>query len=290
MIFKELGKTGEKISVIGLGSWDLGERTDDKISAIKTALSLGVNFIDTAEIYGTEPLVGEAIKNENAFIATKVWTNHFHYDDVIKACDGSLQKLGVEQVGLYQLHWPNKSVDIKETMRAMEKLVDDGKVRYIGVSNFDKKQFIEAQNSLSKYDIVSNQVEYSVLVRDPEAELLPYLQKERVTLIAYSPFGKGVLFKPKYKKLTDVLSNIGKKYGKTAAQVALNWLISKDEVVAIPKASTPAHAVDDVQSSDFSLEQADVSAINYLNKKFKRKSLKRKIHPVLHVYNLLKRR
>ncbi len=291
MIFKQLGKTSEKLSAIGIGTWQFGEETEEKIKALKTALSSGINFIDTAEIYGTEPVVGAAIKGEkDVFIATKVWTSHFHYDDVLKACDGSLKRLGIKQIGLYQLHWPNKQIPIAETMRAMEKLVEDGKIRYIGVSNFDMKQLIEARNSLSNHDIVSDQVEYSVLVREPEVNLLPYCQKERITIIAYSPLGHGDFFSPKYKVFNEKLSEIGLRYEKSAVQVALNWLIAKDEVIAIPKASDSAHVIEDAKAADFTLDSGDISTIDSESLKFQKKSLKRKMHPLLSIFNFFKRR
>ncbi|MEM3476957.1 MAG: aldo/keto reductase, partial [Candidatus Micrarchaeaceae archaeon] len=128
-----------KVSELGIGTWQLTGSEQENIAALKYALDNGVNFIDTAEIYGTESIVGKAIKAKNRkelFIATKLWTSNFRYDDAIKACYASLERLGTSYVDLYQLHWPNKDVPIAETMKAMEKLADEGKIRSIGVSNF----------------------------------------------------------------------------------------------------------------------------------------------------------
>ena len=143
---KYLGNTKEKIPEVGIGTWKLGVNPEKEINALRAGIDAGMRFIDTAEMYGTEWVVARAIKNEEeVFLATKVSPSHFSYNDVIKACDRSLKSLGARQIGLYQLHWPNHSVPIRETMRAMEALVDAGKIRHIGVSNFTVKEFQEAQ-------------------------------------------------------------------------------------------------------------------------------------------------
>lgn len=274
MIYKELGKSGERIPAIGLGSWKLGVNQEQEIEALKAGIEAGARYIDTAEIYGTEPLVGKAIEEEGkVFLATKVWKTNLHYDDVIKACDRSLKALNVKVIDLYQIHWPNPSIPIKETMKAMEKLVDDGKIRYIGVSNFSKDRVIEAQNALSKYDIVSDQVEYSLLVRDPEKELLKFCQDNDITLIAYSPLGHGELFNDKNRKLIDELSKIGSRYNKTVAQVALNWLIKKKNVVTIPKGSIKTHVLEDVGAADFMLSDEDEKLIDDISKNFRKETI-----------------
>ncbi len=290
MIYKELSKTGEKLSSIGIGTWQLGKNPPEEIRAIKVAIENGVNFVDTAEIYGSEPIVNKAIKGaKNIFIATKVWPAHFHYDDVIRACDKSLKNLGVKQIDLYQLHWPNKFIPIEETMRAMESLVKSGKIRYVGVSNFDKTQLIAAQNAMKKEEIVSDQVEYSLMVRGPEEELLPYCKKQKISVIAYSPLGHGKLFMGRYKKLFDLLSKVGKDYRKTAAQIALNWLISKKEVFAIPKASSVKHAMENAGATSFKLKLKDSIAIDIASRKHKKKSLKDTVNLPLYFLLFLKR-
>ncbi|WP_449462454.1 aldo/keto reductase [Tardisphaera miroshnichenkoae] len=263
MIEKELGKTGEKLPVIGLGTWQLGG--DFAEDALVAGVKAGARFIDTAEIYHTEPLVGKALSKIRAegisvFLATKVWPTHFHHDDVIKACEGSLKRLGVSAIDLYQLHWPNPSIPISETMRAMEELVDQGKIRYIGVSNFSVKQLEEARASMKKYDVVSNQVEYNPFNREAEKELIPYCQREKITVIAYSPLGHGELFKD--SELRAKLEKIGSAHGKSWVQAALAWLASKPQVVAIPKASTPEHAVEDAEAGDLVLTPDEASSLD----------------------------
>jgi len=147
-----IGKNG-KIDVLGFGTWRIGggetaDLSNDKflIKSLKKAFELGYRLIDTAEYYGaghTEELVGKALKDfnrEEFFITSKVWSNHLHYEDVIKACEESLKRLQVKCIDLYLIHWPNPQIPIKETVSALEKLVEDGKIKYIGVSNFSVKE------------------------------------------------------------------------------------------------------------------------------------------------------
>ena len=146
MMLRRLGGTSENIPELGIGTWKMGSSPETEIAAIRKAISLKMGLVDTAEMYGNERMVGRAIEGQKGlFIATKVSPHHFRHDDVIRACRESLSKLGVKAIDLYQLHWPNHSVPIRETMRAMEDLVDAGKIRHIGVSNFSIREFQEAQ-------------------------------------------------------------------------------------------------------------------------------------------------
>ncbi|MGC8568098.1 MAG: aldo/keto reductase [Candidatus Micrarchaeia archaeon] len=271
MKMKKFGNTGKEVSKIGIGTWQLAGNMEENIAVLKYALDNGINFIDTAEIYGTEHIVGKAIEGfdrENLFIATKVWTSHFSYADVVKACDESLKKLGTFYVDLYQLHWPSKTVDIKETMKAMEKLVDDGKIRSIGVSNFSKDELLEAEEAASPYGVISNQVEYSIIERKIEGELYDYCMQSGIEIISYSPLSHGRIFED--RELVKLLDGVGKKYDKTAAQVALNWLVSKN-TIPIPKAGSIVHMKEDIESADFELSKDDLEAINTIyEKKYKR--------------------
>ncbi len=262
MQYVELGKTGEKVSRVGLGTWKLGRDEKQEIRALRAGMQAGINFIDTAEMYGTEELVGRVIAGQDGFfIATKVTPTHFRYEQVIKACDASLKRLGTRSIDLYQLHWPNSGIPIEETMRAMEKLVHDGKIRHIGVSNFSLGELKEAQEAMKSNEIVSDQVEYSLFVRDVEKELLPYCRKERISLIAYSPLARGRLFAKSSTKLRQFLAEIGAAHKKTATQVALNWLMLKG-AIPIPKASSKEHVLELAGSSGWSLSQREVSSID----------------------------
>jgi hypothetical protein len=263
MKFKQLGKTKEKIPAIGMGTWKL-PNDSESVRTLKSGMKFGMKFVDTAEMYGTEETVGEAIKNEEVFLATKVSPQHLRFNGMIKACDNSLKRLGIKTIDLYQIHWPNPIIPVSETMKAMEELVKQGKIRYIGVSNFSVNQTKAAQESLKNNEIVSIQVEYSPLVRGIEKDILPFCKKEKITVIAYSPFNRGHLFErlPEIKKILEV---IGNKYDKTVAQVTLNWLVSKENVVAIPKAADVNHVKENAAAADFKIEKEDLETIDKTN-------------------------
>jgi diketogulonate reductase-like aldo/keto reductase len=260
-----LGRTRERIPVIGMGTWSMGNATGEKhkeeIEALESGIELGMKFIDTAESYGggkSETLVGRAIREvrDKVFVATKVSPEHFGYDEVLRSCEASLERLGVKYVDLYQLHWPNPRIPIRETMRAMEELVSQGKVRYIGVSNFSVEQTAEAQESLPRSEIVSNQVPYSPSTRGIESELLPFCDKEKITVIAYSPLDSGEI------ALGKVPKELMKKYDMTAAQIILNWVTYKDRVVTIPKASRKDHVEENARSLDVRITLNDYQALS----------------------------
>src|SRR5262249_46380989 len=193
-------------------------------------------FIDTAESYGTEPIVGDAIRGirDRVFLASKVSPRHFRYAAVIKAADCSLKQLHTDHIDLYQLHWPNYTVDIAETMAAMERLVEMGKIRFIGVSNFSARELTLAQSKMSKFRIVSNQVGYGLLDRSPEFQLLQYCRENGVTLLAFSPLGANFA-RLQNADRNGVLGQIGNATGKSVAQIALNWCLVPDCVIAIFK-------------------------------------------------------
>ncbi|MHB8567267.1 MAG: aldo/keto reductase [Nitrososphaerales archaeon] len=253
---KELGKTGIEIAEAGLGTWQYR----DGVEPLRVGLSLGATFIDTAEIYGTEGIVGEAIEGmrDKVFIASKVSPDHFRYDGVIRAAESSLKRLKIKTIDLYQLHWPSSDIPIEETMRAMEYLVKNGKIRYIGVSNFSVEEMKAAQSCLSKNELVSNQVEYNLNERNVEADVLPYCASEKITLIAYSPLTRGRIVGKKSKVLDDICS----KYGKTKTQVVLNWLLTKDPVVVIPKSERAEHIRENCGASGWRLKIEDAQKIS----------------------------
>ena len=263
MEFKSLNDTGERLPEIGIGTWKMGVDPESEKAAIKRALALGMRFVDTAEMYGSEKIVGSAIKNEGkVFVATKVSPSHFSHDGVVRACNESLDALGIDRIDLYQLHWPNHRIPIRETMSAMEELADSGKIRHIGVSNFDIKELAEAQSAMKRHDIVSNQVEYSIIMRDIENGLLDFCTENKVTIIAYSPLGTGALYSPRFRDVLSALEGIGSKHGKTATQVALNWTISKRNVVAIPKSGNVRHVEEIAGSSGWRLSKSEMRELD----------------------------
>jgi diketogulonate reductase-like aldo/keto reductase len=245
MEFRQLGRTDEKISTIGMGTWKIGvyaslaERAR-QVQALRRGIDLGCNLIDTAEMYAdgkSEEVVAEAIHGvrKDVFVASKVSPGNLHHDDVITACMRSLKRLGTSYIDLYQVHWPNPRVPIRDTMAAMEKLVREGKIRYIGVSNFSVIQTSEAREALSKSELVSNQVEYSLESRAVEADILPYCEKEKLTMIAYSPLARGNV--PE----SAIPRAICLKYNMTPIQIMLNWVTRNESVVAIPKSADVKH-------------------------------------------------
>ena len=274
MEFKELGNSGTKIPVLGLGTWGIGGFSsrhlggeDDDVRALKLGLDLEMRFIDTAEVYArghSEEVVAQAVKSqrENVFIATKVSPENLQYDDVIRSCESSLKRLETSFIDLYQVHWPNASIPVAETMKAMERLVAEGKIRHIGVSNFSVRQTREAQEALSKSTLASNQVEFSLVDRSIEEDLLPYAEKQHITVIAYSPIARGQISKGGRNESWQMLDQIASKYSKTKAQVALNWLIAKKPVVAIPKAASLDHVRENAGAAGWQMSQADYEALN----------------------------
>ena len=268
MEFRPLGLTHESIPVVGLGTWGIGgemgpdsSRDEAGIQALRLGLDLEMKFIDTAEMYGaghSEEVVARALegRRDRVFVASKISPRHFAYNDVLEAAKRSLKRLELKQMDLYQLHWPNPRTPISETMRAMEKLVNDGIIRHIGVSNFSVEQMKEAQQSLSHEKVVSNQVEFSLIDRSVEAGILQYCQKEGLTLIAHSPLGQGKIPRgrgPSFK----VLDEIAEKLGKSRNQVALNWVLQHDSVVAIPKAADTNHVKENAEVAEWKLGSED---------------------------------
>ncbi len=270
---KKLGKTNIGVPVIGMGTWKLGgsytpDYNDDQeaIESLKGGIELGLTLIDTAEMYGgghSEELVGKAIKGmrEKVFIVSKVLPKHLSYDGVLRAAERSLTHLGTNYIDLYKVHTPNPNIPVKETMRAMEHLVDESSIRFIGVSNFSVNSLREAQESLSKYQIVSNQVEYNLLNRSIEKDLLPFAEKERITIMAYSPFATGHILSYSGRG-RETLEQLAEKYNKTFAQICLNWLISKKPVIAIPKAISLEHLEENVGAAGWEMEREDYEIID----------------------------
>ncbi len=269
MEYKELGKSGKNIPVLGLGTWGIGglssrntKRDDDDVHALRLGLELEMRFIDTAEMYAgghSEELVAKAVKPERdrVFIASKVSPEHLRHDGVIKACQSSLRRLETDYIDLYQVHWPNPRIPIAETMKAMERLAAEGKIRHIGVSNFSVQQTREAQEALSKNSLASNQVEYSLLDRSIETDLLPYAEKESITIIAYTPIAKGRITESGRGERWQVLDQIASKYKRTRIQVALTWLIAKRPVIAIPKAGSIDHVKENVGAVGWQMSKKD---------------------------------
>jgi diketogulonate reductase-like aldo/keto reductase len=247
---RPLAGTGIKLPAIGLGTW----RYSGGIEPLRAGISLGACFIDTAESYGSEEIVGQAVQGirKDVFVATKVSPRHFRRADVIAAAEASLKRLKTDYVDLYQLHWPNYTIPMEETMGAMEQLVDDGKVRFIGVSNFFVHDLKRAEKAVSKHRIVSNQVRYNLIDRTVEGDLLKYCQQRDITIIAHSPLASE-FSSIKAEDPERVIDKVAPARSKTAAQIALNWCISQEGIVAIPKTNSVEHVKENCAASDFQL-------------------------------------
>jgi len=274
MDFKDLGKSGVKVPVLGLGTWGIGGFSNrglggdsEAIRALQLGLELEMRFIDTAEMYArghSEEVVAKAVRSQRGkvFIATKVSAEHLSYEGVLRAAESSLRRLETNYVDLYQVHWPNPNIPIRETMRAMERLVEEGKVRHIGVSNFSVRQAQEAQEALSRNSLASNQVEYSLLNRSIEDDLLPHAKREHITIIAYSPLARGQIPKGGQEKRWRQIDEIASKYGKTRTQVALKWMLARDPVVAIPKATTLEHVRENAGAAGWKMDSEDLVTLD----------------------------
>ncbi|GMR10876.1 MAG: aldo/keto reductase [Anaerolineae bacterium] len=224
---------GESVPKIGLGTWNM--RGQECYRATLSALELGYRHIDTAEMYENESEVGRAIADSGVsrselFLVTKVSASHLSQSGVLQAAEGSLQRLNIDVIDLYLVHWPSDRIPIEETMAGMNELVDSGKVRRIGVSNFSLRQLEQAE-AASSARIFTNQIEY--FIGQPQEPMLQYCQKNGVLLTAYSPLDRGRLSQ------NQALEATADAHGVTVAQVALRWLIQQENVVAIPKSTHP---------------------------------------------------
>ncbi len=260
---KPLGSSSVMVPEIGLGTW----RYTGGPEPLRRGIQLGANLIDTAEMYRTEDAVGEAIAGlrDQVFVATKVLGSNLRYDAVLRAADQSLRLLAIDKIDLYQIHWPNPRVPIAETMRAMARLVDDGLVDYVGVSNFSVQDMAQAQAAMPNCPIVSNQILYNLRRRRAERDVIPYCRQHDIVVIAYSPLHEGALTGSGggvasgvrralgMDRDRQVLADLADETGKTAAQVALNWVADQPGVIAIPKSNSVPRTEENCAASGWSL-------------------------------------
>ena len=260
-------KNGFALPVLGMGTWQFGGRdthdpgNDDagQIAALQAGIEAGFTLIDTAEYYAAghaETLVGKAIApwpREKLFLTSKVWKTHLRRDDVLRAAEGSLKRLGTDHLDLYLYHQVNDEVPLEETVGALNELVRSGMTRYIGVSNFSADRLVRAVRC-SEAPIVVDQVHYSLKFREPESSgLLRYCQEQNILLQAWRPL-RGVEACP----LTDELC---RKYALTLPQLGLAWLLSQDRVCAITAMKNPAHLPENLKAVGTVLADADVERL-----------------------------
>ena len=270
MLKRKFGWTSHKIAVIGQGTWMIEDDRDSEsqaVQALQVGLDLGMTHIDTAEMYGhghTEELVAQAIdgRRDQVFLTSKVLPSNASYEGTLKACQRSLKRLKTEWLDLYLLHWPGIH-PIGETMRAMEKLVAEGLVRWIGVSNFDVEELKAAEQSLRNERIACDQVLYHLGYRGVERHILPYCTDRGIAVVGYAPFGHGTF--PSASSLGGrVLSEIGKRHGRTPRQVALNFLTRHSSTFTIPKTTHLDRVKENSGGVDWQLTEDDCAAIDHI--------------------------
>ena len=295
---KYVNVEGSRISAIGLGTWQFGSKDwgygtqyaqGTAVELVHTALDMGVNLIDTAEVYAhgvSETIVGRALmgRRAEAFVATKVLPVLPTASRVEEHGRLSALRLGVDTIDLYQVHWPNPAVPISAQMDGMRRLQDSGIVRHVGVSNFSVKRWEAAEAALGR-PVLSNQVQYSLLSAKPGASVVPYAQSHGRLVIAYSPLAKGLLGgrygvdnRPLGSARTmdplwlaenmaravpviETVRRIADAHSATPAQVALAWLIHQPNVVVIPGASSVDQLRHNVEAADLELKDGEIEEL-----------------------------
>ncbi|MDX9970382.1 MAG: aldo/keto reductase [Candidatus Gracilibacteria bacterium] len=270
------------IPKLGIGTWKIGGKlvpdyTNDQkeIESIQTALRLGLTHIDTAEKYGgghAEELVGQAISRfdrKKLFLTSKLEIQNLSSHEIREAFNLSLKRLKTDYLDLYLIHEYSKA-ELEKALSVFDQLVEEGVLRFIGVSNFSVEQIKEAQ-SFSKHKIFANEIEYNLLTRNHgqfsqnmETEILPFCRENGIQIIAYRPLAKGNIFEH-HKELFDYLQ---KKYQKTFSQIALNWLISKPGVSAIFKSSNPTHIEENLGALGWTMDLSDIEILDNLEEQF----------------------
>jgi diketogulonate reductase-like aldo/keto reductase len=263
---RDFGTTGVAVPVIGQGTWNF-ERDDRgaAVEALRRGIDAGMTHVDTAEMYGSgrsEELVGEAIagRREQVFLVSKVLPSNASYEGTLRACERSLKKLNTDYLDLYLLHWRG-GYPLKQTMRAMEELAEDGSIRYIGVSNFDVADVREAQAALTTHRLAANQVLYHLGDRGIERKLIPYCRAHEIAVVGYSPFGHGD-FPTSGSREAQALVEAGRRGGHTARQVALNFLTRQPGVFTIPKASRVEHVRENSGGAGWGLTPEEEAAVD----------------------------
>ncbi len=262
---------GEQIPKIGFGTWRIGGHSFsdpssdvESMQALRSALALGYTHFDTAEAYATghaEELLGRAIRESGAprdrfFITSKVSPEHLRYQSVLRSCENSLRRLGMEYLDLYLIHWPGVGIPLEETFRALNQLVKEGKVRHLGVSNFNLKLMQKAA-ALCATPLFTNQVSYSVPDRTSvENGVLNACQRDGILITAYSPV------KRRNIKSNPVLKYIARARDLTSQQVALAWLMNQPGVITIPMSGNPQHQAENLQAVDVLLTADEIESIN----------------------------
>jgi diketogulonate reductase-like aldo/keto reductase len=264
MRFQSFGNSKQDVSVMGQGTWyiDRGDR-NGAVAALRRGIDLGMTHIDTAEMYGdAELVVADAIagRRDEVFVVSKVLPSNASRRGTIAACERSLQRLKTDRLDCYLLHWRG-SYSLSDTVAAFEELVEAGKIRSWGVSNFDVDDLDELLGVAGKGRIACNQVLYHLQERAIEHAVIPWCEQHGVAVVAYSPFGHNDFPSPR-SEAGRVLQRIAETHGASPRQVALGFLTRRPSVFAIPKASMPAHAADNAAAGALALSEAEIKAID----------------------------
>ena len=261
MLNRKFGSTSVAVPVIGQGTWEIDSFG---IEAMNLGIELGMTHIDTAEMYtGAEEVIAEVIRSrrKNIFLVSKVMPSNASYKNTLRSCDASLQRLKTDYLDVYLIHWWSSSHPVEETLRAMEELVAAGKVRNIGVSNFDVAQLKRAQKAMKHEKIICNQVPYHLRSRGIENALIAYCESQNIAVVGYSPFGQGDFPKASSRQ-GKALEAIASKHGKTPRQVALNFLTRRDGLFTIPKSSDVDHVRENAGGTGWKLDPEDLRSID----------------------------
>lgn len=250
-------RNGQQVCPLGQGTYQMGRRRSEEIQALRRGINLGLTLIDTAEMYGTEDLVGEAVCDcrDKAFIVSKVLPSNASYEGTKRACERSLRRLGTDYIDLYLLHWIGH-YPFSETVRALMELQQEGKIRQWGMSNLDVNDMERIITLPHGKDCAANQVLYNLKDRGIEYDLIPWSEQNHIPIMAYTPLGKGRLRNHK------TLIEIARRHDATPTQIMLAWVMRTQNVIAIPKASSIAHVEDNARSLDISLTEEDLSDID----------------------------
>ena len=255
--------SGVAVPVLGQGTWHFGEdpaRRDEEIESLRRGLDLGMTLIDTAEMYGdgaAEDLIGEAIegRRDEVFLVSKVLPHHATFDGTVAACKASRKRLQTEWLDLYLLHWRG-NIPLAETVAAFEALKAEGAIRHWGVSNFDIGDMEDLVVVEGGENVETDQVLYNLVRRGIEYDLIPWADEEELPLMAYSPIEQGRLLD------ASALAEVAARHHVTPAQVALAWVLRHEDVIAIPKAASPAHVDENRAALDLHLSVKDIAHLN----------------------------
>ena len=268
----KLGTTGESIPVIGQGTWGIEDGKDKEYyekwkDSLKKGIELGMTHLDTAEVYGNgaaERMIGElleeSVDRDEVFITSKLFPIHMMRKSMRKATQKSLERLGIDCFDLYLIHWPNPFMINSGFMKYFDELIEEGKTRYVGVSNFFPWQVKKAREALKNGELVTNQIRLNVTYQKPIKNSLSFYQDENILITAYSPLGHGGLHGID-DGLKNKLEKIGQKHDITIQQVALAWLVNHDGIIAIPKAFDEKHVEANAKAADIVLSESEIKSL-----------------------------